>query len=199
MELLKVMILVLTIGMILLTIKVYKNTMLMNILPSGVILAWSKESIPDGWAYCDGNNGTPDLRSRFILGAGSGSGLSNRMLNEEGGNENSLVNHRHLLVTRNSTSDASINDASGLYPIIASIDSKPWLADKFKAGVYGEGSSSIRNTTEGRKMGPEGDDKRENSMMFTGEPINITEDSLDANTTDDSMPPYYVLSYIMKL
>jgi len=27
------------------------------------------EAIPDGWAICDGNNGTPDLRSRFLYGA----------------------------------------------------------------------------------------------------------------------------------
>lgn len=27
--------------------------------------------IPAGWALCDGNNGTPDLRDRFVLGAGS--------------------------------------------------------------------------------------------------------------------------------
>ena len=26
-------------------------------------------SIPNGWALCDGTNGTPDLRNRFIIGA----------------------------------------------------------------------------------------------------------------------------------
>lgn len=26
-------------------------------------------TIPSGWALCDGNNGTPDLRSRFVIGA----------------------------------------------------------------------------------------------------------------------------------
>ena len=29
-------------------------------------------SIPDRWALCNGTNGTPDLRDRFIVGAGSG-------------------------------------------------------------------------------------------------------------------------------
>lgn len=28
--------------------------------------------IPDGWALCDGTNNTPDLRARFIVGAGNG-------------------------------------------------------------------------------------------------------------------------------
>ena len=29
----------------------------------------SVASIPSGWYLCDGNNGTPDLRNRFIVGA----------------------------------------------------------------------------------------------------------------------------------
>lgn len=41
-------------------------------LPSGVIMMWSgtTSDIPDGWVLCDGNNGTPDLRDRFVPGAG---------------------------------------------------------------------------------------------------------------------------------
>ena len=40
--------------------------------PSGCILIWSgtANAIPSGWALCDGNNGTPNLRDRFVLGAG---------------------------------------------------------------------------------------------------------------------------------
>lgn len=42
-------------------------------VPSGVICAWSGTAgnTPDGWALCDGTNGTPDLRDRFVLGAGT--------------------------------------------------------------------------------------------------------------------------------
>jgi hypothetical protein len=41
--------------------------------PSGVIVLWSGSigSIPAGWVLCNGNNGTPDLRNRFVVGAGS--------------------------------------------------------------------------------------------------------------------------------
>lgn len=44
-----------------------------SIIPAGVILMWSGSvgSIPAGWLLCDGTSGTPDLRDRFIVGAGS--------------------------------------------------------------------------------------------------------------------------------
>lgn len=42
-------------------------------IPSGLICIWSGSSsnIPNGWTLCDGNNNTPDLRDRFVLGAGN--------------------------------------------------------------------------------------------------------------------------------
>ena len=41
-------------------------------VPFGAILMWSGiiADIPESWALCDGTNGTPDLRDRFIVGAG---------------------------------------------------------------------------------------------------------------------------------
>ena len=41
--------------------------------PTGGIIMWSGSviSIPSGWYLCDGANGTPDLRNRFVVGAGS--------------------------------------------------------------------------------------------------------------------------------
>lgn len=41
-------------------------------VPAGTIVDWSgaADNIPDGWALCDGTNGTPDLRGKFTLGAG---------------------------------------------------------------------------------------------------------------------------------
>lgn len=40
--------------------------------PIGTITLWSGSigSIPAGFLLCDGNNGTPDLRDRFVQGAG---------------------------------------------------------------------------------------------------------------------------------
>ena len=56
-----------------------------KILQRGIIFIWSgsKDNIPYGWVLCDGNNGTPDLRDRFVLGGG---GKYN--VNSTGGEEN---------------------------------------------------------------------------------------------------------------
>lgn len=43
-------------------------------LPAGVIVMWSGTlaSVPAGWALCDGQNGRPDLRDKFIKGWANG-------------------------------------------------------------------------------------------------------------------------------
>ena len=86
---------------------------LINTLPPGSIIAWSSETPPKGWALCDGQNyfldskgeaqpiydvfdhggigfrskQTPDLRGRFILGAGNGSDLTERTLGDSDGDD----------------------------------------------------------------------------------------------------------------
>jgi len=44
----------------------YANTMS---IPAGTIVLWNGNiaSIPNTWALCDGNNGTPDLRDQFVV------------------------------------------------------------------------------------------------------------------------------------
>ena len=55
------------------TIQAAPNGLEISGVPSGCILMWSgpTSTIPNGWHLCDGSNGTPDLRNRFIVGAGS--------------------------------------------------------------------------------------------------------------------------------
>lgn len=47
-------------------------------LPAGLISMWSGSiaSIPAGWALCDGSSGTPDLRSKFLVGASASGGYA---------------------------------------------------------------------------------------------------------------------------
>jgi microcystin-dependent protein len=42
-----------------------------GVTPIGGIIMYTGSTIPSGWALCDGSNGTPDLRDRFIVGAGN--------------------------------------------------------------------------------------------------------------------------------
>ena len=58
-----------------------------NLLPRGSIIMFNGSVVPAGWLICDGSSGTPDLRGRFILGAGQGIGLTNRGLAQTGGTE----------------------------------------------------------------------------------------------------------------
>ena len=60
---------------------------------SGMIIAWSGSvaNIPTGFVLCDGNNNTPDLRDRFIIGAGNSYNVD-----ATGGSKDAiLVSHSH--------------------------------------------------------------------------------------------------------
>lgn len=62
-------------------------------IPSGGIIIWSgsSASIPTGWYLCNGSNSTPDLRNRFVVGAGS-----TYAVNATGGSTDSItVSHTH--------------------------------------------------------------------------------------------------------
>ena len=58
--------------------------------PIGSIVMFNgwQEELPEGWALCDGQNGTPDLRNRFILGAAN---------DGEAGNTGGNSTHIHSL------------------------------------------------------------------------------------------------------
>ena len=53
------------------------NGQKLNLIPTGIISMWSGalNAIPSGWALCNGENGTPDLRDKFVVGAGGNYGV----------------------------------------------------------------------------------------------------------------------------
>jgi hypothetical protein len=62
-------------------------------IPTGMISLWygSIGSVPTGWYLCDGTNGTPDLRDRFVVGGGS-----TYAVGATGGSKDSIVvSHTH--------------------------------------------------------------------------------------------------------
>jgi len=78
---------------------------------TGMIIMWNTTvaTIPSGWVLCDGNNNTPDLRARFIVGVGDGTGAgnSNYAVGNTGGaeqvtlNVNQIPSHDHNVDTYN--------------------------------------------------------------------------------------------------
>lgn len=117
-------------------------------LPTGTIIAWQRPAaltatvnIPDGWRLCDGNNGTPDLRKKFICGA-ENDVRSDFKLNNEGGSktkELTLENippHTHKVSIDTASGDAALANNSGTH-----VWSKPLYSNTGSAGGAASGKA----------------------------------------------------------
>ena len=79
-------------------------------VPSGMILLWSGSvgSIPVGYYLCDGSNGTPDLRNRFLVGAGDAYAV-----NATGGSADAIVvSHNHTATSTSTVTDPAFRHDS---------------------------------------------------------------------------------------
>ena len=78
-------------------------TIASDLFPSGGIIMWSgsTSNIPSGWVLCNGNNSTPDLRNRFVIGAGDDFNVGST-----GGSRDAvLVSHDHTATTSAQSAD----------------------------------------------------------------------------------------------
>ena len=163
----------------------------MFLLPPGVIMPYyafgSEEAVKASvmnlsggtsanpyWRLCDGSNGTPDLRSRFVIGAGQALGLTNRIFGSVGGSETvsltaeQMPSHSHnvaILIPGHGGSDGERDAADG------GTNSQPLTNDK---SVYPEGA-----------------------LDGSGLP-KVTCSAAGEGKEHDNMPPYTALWYIMR-
>lgn len=143
--------------------------------PKGVIWLWSGsiENIPDGWALCNGENGTPDLRGRFVLGVNTntkknGDFMVNEM-NAKGGSE--THNHKYF--------DTMYAEKWGHKATTKALIKHPEFSVDNNIGSSGTDND---NTFQG-------------IWRFTGE------DQTSKGTDEGGriFPPYFTLAYIMKI
>ena len=186
------------------------NTASTHYVPSGGIIMWSGSvaNIPTGWVLCTGGNNTPNLRNRFVVGAGSlyavgdtgGSSyvaLSTANLPAHthssgtlGGSTNSTGSHTHSGTT-NSTGNHT-----------HTIDGGSGTVSDFFGGSdanYGAGIGSPAISTN--SAGSHSHTLNVNSAGSHSHTVDVNSGSTGSagsGTTHENRPPYYALAYIMK-
>jgi hypothetical protein len=140
-------------------------------IPSGIITMWSGStaSVPSGWFLCDGNNGTPDLRDRFVVGAGSSYAVA-----ATGGSKDAIVvSHTH-------SATSSVSDPGHLHSIAS------WGSTGFNPGGSITASTQVQNAS------------MNTNSATTGIGVSTSISSTGSSGTNANLPPYYALAYIMK-
>jgi len=150
---------------------------------AGMIVIWNgaANAIPTGWALCDGNNGTPNLVAKFIIGAaGSGSyqpGYTGGEATKTLGTAN-LPSHTHTSGTL-TTSNNTHNHTWDRQDVSINAGYRPWPANN------NDCSRTTANT---------GDNTH--SHTISG---NTGDQGGTMGQSFSILPPYYALCYIMKL
>jgi hypothetical protein len=150
-----------------------------NAIPSGLISMWSGTiaSIPTGWVLCNGSNSTPDLRNKFIIGAHSDTaGVAYSTVtgsNTQTGGTKDAINVSH-------THTATVTDAGHTHSV------------PMRSGAGGEGSESHTLT----RTNGTGDFNETTASATTG--ITVANSTEGSSGTNQNLPPYYALAFIMK-
>jgi hypothetical protein len=139
-------------------------------LPTGAIILWSGSlgSIPSGYLLCDGTNSTPDLRDRFVIGAGSSYAVA-----ATGGSADAItVSHTHT---------ATVTDLGHTHTTTPATS---------YVGTSAGGHSG------GGAANPDGSSVLSLATATTG--ITVANTTTGTSGTNQNLPPYYALAYIMK-
>ncbi|MBB6253015.1 tail fiber protein [Nitrospirillum iridis] len=148
-------------------------------IPSGSILMWAGSSIPTGWVLCDGSNGTPDLRGRFILGG------STADIGKTGGAS-----------TATTGSAGQHSHSGGTGGTALTVDQIPSHSHGFHTGTGEQTLQSgfAANAQNGPAFQNLTTDAAGGGKAHTH---TIPEDGAHTHTVS-VLPPYYTLVYIMK-
>lgn len=154
-------------------------------VPRGVIVMWSGEKIPQGWALCDGKNGTPNLCDRFIVGAGKTYGVGDTGgANKVALTKKEMPNHTHAFVMDNQVGEYDVPKSRG-------------NPDK-----TGKNSGWMEND-KGYKSSFSSGDNEQARRYFTGTAGGDATDTEVGNDgysdAHENRPPYYALYYIMRI
>lgn len=160
------------------------------VIPKGVIVLWSgsTSSIPTGWALCNGANGTPDLRDRFVVGAGS-----TYSVDATGGSANAVVvSHSHGA----STGSAGNHSHSGS---TNTTGSHSHTVNSWRSGGPNGGSGAIQFDAN-KSTSSAGSHSHSLSINSNGSHSHsVSVGSTGESGTNKNLPPYYALAYIMRL
>ena len=163
-----------------------------SVLPYGVILMWSGSaaSIPTGFVLCNGSNGAPDLRNRFIVGAGD-------LYNPDniGGNTSPTINTASAGTHSHSGSTGSTALTVAQIPahthVMTEVPTDYRIFDGAIDGSYHAGNQD--RTYSNRNTGSTGGGQGHlHSIPSDG-------DHTHSVTLQPILPPYYALCYIMKV
>ena len=143
---------------------------------SGMIILWSGStgSIPTGFVLCDGNNSTPNLTDRFVVGAGSAYGVG-----ASGGSSTVTLS---LAQTPSHTHTASVSDPG----------------HQHNTSVTGTKLFPSNGQTTIGYGGPGQYPATVFSMSNANTGISVSNNSQGGGQSHENRPPYYALCYIMK-
>jgi microcystin-dependent protein len=172
----------------------FTHALVQAILPAGVITMWSGAiaTIPSGWVLCNGSNGTPDLRDRFIVGAGGG-GYS---VGDNGGSSSTTLTTTEL---PSHTHTGTTGSAGAHDHFIANGDTVNATTSALSASNTLAKNGSQASTSFNYLLG--GTATAASQGLTDSEPDHthtFTTGSTGSGSPFENRPPYYALAYIMK-